>query len=80
MDFDKLAEDAPKVYRKEVVGTFEVSTIIHKRGWAESMIFNHPEWDAPGGPNPYATGPDPDETHAQMVAKAQQMLANGERI
>lgn len=65
----------PVVFKKEVVGRFEVSTIIHDggRGHAESMLFPADESvEELGGPFPYKSGADAATVHAEMVERARQ--------
>lgn len=76
-----VAAKMPKVYRKERVGVFEVSTIIHPRGHAESMLLYPDSLKITRhGANPYVTGKDPEATHAQMKAQAEEWSENGTRF
>ena len=78
--WEDVAAKMPKVYRKEEVGVFEVSTIIHADGHAESMLFYKDDDGQQRDPNPRTTGADPKATHAQMKAQAQEWMESGDRF
>lgn len=78
--WEDVAAQMPKVYRKEEVGVFEVSTIIHRAGHAESMLFYIDDSRQQREPNPRVLGMDPEDTHAQMKAQAEEWSANGTRF
>lgn len=78
--WEDVAAKMPKVYRMERVGVFEVSTIVHNDGHAESMMFYTDEWTGGHGANPYVTGADPEATHAQMKAQAEEWTRTGRRF
>lgn len=63
----------PKVFRNQVVGRFEVSTIVHNggRGHAECMLFSAANWR--DEQIPVGTGADPEEVHARGVEKAREL-------
>ena len=79
--WEDVAAKMPKVYRKERVGVFEVSTIVHNDGHAESMLFYPDSLKITRhGANPYVTGADPEAAHAQMKAQAEEWTRTGRRF